>query len=126
MVGNRQKLVLPGGKPVPAGLPLAFGAMPVAAGIVGHADRPAGRTTFDMAAQFGGPAQSDRAHRATLDAPEMAVMDPPIHLAMAAEDIRHLQSRRHGRTGQPVGTTSMFSRSSGLVVRRMRPFETLV
>ena len=79
-----------------------------------------------MAAQFGSPAQLDGAHHAALDAPEMAVMGLPIRLAMAAEDVRHLQSRRHGGTGQPGGTTSMFSRSSGLVVRRMRPFETLV
>jgi hypothetical protein len=31
-----------------------------------------------------------------------------------------------GGLDQPDGTTSMFSRSSGLVVRRMRPFDTLV
>ena len=79
-----------------------------------------------MAAEFGGPAQLDRAHHAALDASEMAVMGLPIRLAMAAEDIRHLQSRRHGGPDQPGGTTSMFSRSSGLVVRRIRPFETLV
>lgn len=79
-----------------------------------------------MAAKLSRPAQFDRAHRAALDAPEMAVMGLPILFAVAAEDIRHLQSRRHGGTGQPGGATSMFSRSSGLVVRRMRPFETLV
>lgn len=62
-VGNRQKLVLPRGEPLPAGLSLALGAMPVAAGIVGHADRPAGQAALDMAAQFGGPAQLDGAHR---------------------------------------------------------------
>lgn len=50
-----------------------------------------------MAAQFGGPTQFDRAHRAALDTSEMAVMDLSIRLAMAAEDILHLQSRRHGR-----------------------------
>ena len=42
-VGDRQKLVLPRGEPVPAGLALALRAMPVAAGIVGHADRPQDR-----------------------------------------------------------------------------------
>ena len=96
-IGNRQKLVLPRSEPFPAGLPLAFGAMPVAAGIIGHTDRPAGPAALDMAAEFGGPAQLDGAHHATLDASEMAVMNLPIRLAVAAEDIRHLQSRRHGR-----------------------------
>lgn len=71
--------------------------MPVPTGIVGHADRPAGPAALDMAAQFGGPAQLDGAHRTALDASEMTVMSLPIRLAMAAEDIRHLQSRRHGR-----------------------------
>ncbi|CAH1696710.1 hypothetical protein CHELA1G11_60027 [Hyphomicrobiales bacterium] len=71
--------------------------MPVAAGIIGHADRPAGAAAIDMAAEFGGPAQFDGAHHAALDASEMTVMNLPIRLAMAAEDIRHLQSRRHGR-----------------------------
>jgi hypothetical protein len=55
-VGHRQKLVPPRGEPVPAGLALTLGAMPVAAGIVGHADRPAGAAALDMTAQFGGPA----------------------------------------------------------------------
>ena len=80
-----------------------------------------------MAAEFGGPAQLDGAHHATLDASEMAVMKradtprhgggryppPPVSPTWAGPD-------------QPGGTTSMFSRSSGLVVRRIRPFETLV
>src|SRR3954452_182416 len=125
-VGNRKKLILPRGEPVPAGLPLALWAVPGAAGNLGHADYPAGPATLDMAAQLCGPAQLDGAHRAALDAPKMAVMGTPIRLAMAAEDIRHLQSRRHGGTGQSGGTTSMFSRSSGLVVRRISPFETFV
>lgn len=50
-----------------------------------------------MAAKFGGPAQFDGAHHTPLDASETAVINLPIRLAMAAEDIRHLQSRRHGR-----------------------------
>lgn len=125
-IGNRKKLVLSGCEPFPAGLTLAFGAVSVAAGIVRHTDRPAGPAALDMTAEFSGPAKLDRTHRAALDASEMADMSAPIRIAMAAEDIRHLQSRRHGGTGQPGGTTSMFSRSSGLVVRRIRPFDTLV
>lgn len=50
-----------------------------------------------MAAELGRPAELDRAHHTPLDTPEMAVMNLPIRLAVAAEDIRHLQSRRHGR-----------------------------
>jgi len=95
-IGNRQKLVLPRGEPFPAGLALALGAMPVATGVVGYADRPAGPAALDMAAEFGGPAQLDRAHRAALDTSEMTDIDLSIRLTMAAEDIRHLQSRRHG------------------------------
>ena len=58
-----------------------------------------------MVAQFGGPAQFDYGHRAALDTSEMAVMSLSIRLAMAAEDIGHLQSRRHERNDQPGGTT---------------------
>ena len=125
-IGNRQEFVLPRGKPFPAGLPLALRAMPVATGIVGDADRAAGPASLDMATKLSGAAQFDCAHRAALDASEMADVGLPIGLAMAAEDIRHLQSRRHGAAVQPGGTTSSFSRSSGLFVRRMRPFETFV
>ena len=70
--------------------------MPVAAGIVGDADRPAGAAALNMAAEFGRPAQLDRAHHTPLEASERTVMNLPIRLAVAAEDIRHLQSRRHG------------------------------
>ena len=40
-IGDRKKLILARGEPVPAGLSLALRAMPVATGIVGDADRPA-------------------------------------------------------------------------------------
>jgi hypothetical protein len=49
-----------------------------------------------------------------------------IGVAVAAEDIRHLQSRCHGRAGQAGGTTSSVSRSRGLSVRRIKTFETCV
>jgi len=126
-VPHREQPLGPRGDPLLLPQGLALGAVPVAAGIVGHADRPAGAAALDMAAELGGPAQLDRAHGATFDASETAVMSVPIRIAMAAEDVRHLQLRRHGREpDQPGGTTSMFSRSSGPVVRRRRPFETLV
>lgn len=40
VIEHRQQFILACGKPVPAGLTLAFGTVPAAAGIVGHADRP--------------------------------------------------------------------------------------
>lgn len=70
------------------------------AGIVGHADRPAGSAALDMAAQYACPAQFDRAHHPPLDASETAAVKPPIRLAVAVEDIRHLQPRRHGTSGR--------------------------
>ncbi|MER9625520.1 hypothetical protein NKI98_29520 [Mesorhizobium sp. M0222] len=69
-----------------------------------------------MAAEFGRPAELDRAHHTPLDTSEMAVMNLPIRLAMPAQDIRRLQSRRHRRDRSAGGTTSMFSRSSGLIL----------
>ena len=125
-IGNRQEFALPRGKPFPAGLSLALRAMPIAAGIVGDADRPAGLATFNMAAEFGlsGKARSRSscgARRARDGRHWLA--DMPLH---GGGDVRHLQSHRHGEATQPGGTTSIFNRSSGLVVRRMRPFETFV
>ena len=49
-----------------------------------------------MASQFGRPAQLDRAHDATFDASKMPGMHLTIGLAVAAEDIRHLQPSSHG------------------------------
>ena len=49
-----------------------------------------------------------------------------LGIAVAAEDVRHFQTRRHGAAGSGGGTTSSVRRSSGLAVRRMRPVETCV
>jgi hypothetical protein len=71
------------------------------------------------------PAQLDGTHHPPLDAAEMTIMGAPIGVAVAAEDVRHFQA---GKV-QPVqagGTTSSVSRSSGLSVRRINPFETRV
>jgi hypothetical protein len=72
---------------------------------------------LDMAPEHRCPARRDGAHDASLDAPEMTGMRLSKRFAMAAEDIRYLQSRSHGtRSYQPGGTTSKRSRSSGLGV----------
>jgi hypothetical protein len=68
-----------------------------------------------MAPEHRCPARRNGTHDASLDAPDMTGMRLSKRLAMAAEDIRHLQSRSHG-TAQPGGTTSKRSRSSGLGV----------
>jgi hypothetical protein len=68
-----------------------------------------------MTAQFRGPAQLNRAHHTPFDASEMTVMNSTIGLAVAAKDVRHLQSSRHSQP-QAGGTTSRLKRSSGLFV----------
>src|SRR5262249_14530876 len=50
---------------------------------------------FDMAAERGRSAGRDGAQDAPLDAPEMPGVRLSKRCAMAAEDIRHLQSRSH-------------------------------
>ena len=72
---------------------------------------PQSSQLLDMAAERRRAAGLDRAHDAPLDAPEMAGMRLTIGLAVAAEDIRHLQSLhamatrsagRHHLQRQPV------------------------
>jgi hypothetical protein len=61
-IRRRQQLGLAIGKPLGAGQAPAFRAVPVAAGIVGDADRAAIRAAFDMAAERHRPAGLDRRH----------------------------------------------------------------
>ena len=67
--------------------------MAVATGVVGDADETALGATLDMAAELGGAACFDGSHNTTLDPAEMTGMRLTIRLPVAAEDIRHLQSR---------------------------------
>ena len=69
-----------------------------------------------MAPEHRRPAHRDGAHDASLDAPDATGARLSKRFAMAAEDIRHLQSLSHGPAPQPGGTTSKRSRSSGLGV----------
>ena len=62
-------------------------------------DQPAGPTSLHVAAEFGGSALLDRAHCTALDASEVTVTVMPVCFAVATENIRHLQSRRHGEAG---------------------------
>jgi hypothetical protein len=92
-VRHRQQLGLPGRQPLGADLPLALRAVPVAAGVVGDPDQAAIRTLLGVAAERCRPAQLDGAHHPSLDTAEMAGPSLAIGIAVAAEDIRHLQPR---------------------------------
>lgn len=95
-IADGQKVCLSGGKPITAGLALAFWAMPIAAGIIGNADGVAVLTLLDMPAQASGPAHLDRTHDATLDTSEMTVVCLTVKFPVAAEYIRYLKPRHHG------------------------------
>ena len=108
-VGHRKQVSLPGLQPIRTGLPLTLRTMPIAAGIVGTPNLPAGGARFDVSAERRRPAQFDGAHDATLDAAEVTRMRMAIGIAMTAENVRHLQAGWH-RFGQACGggTTSNF------------------
>jgi hypothetical protein len=103
-IRHRQQIDLAGGQPSIARGPLALGAMPVAARIISHPGVGAVSATLDMAAEGSGPAQFDCRHHPAFDAAEMTIMGGAITRAVAAEDIRHLETRAHGsslRTAAP-------------------------
>src|SRR5262252_3301996 len=75
--------------------PLAFGTVTVAAGVVSDARCATIIALFDMAAERGRSAGRNGAHDPSFDAPEMTGARLSKRFAMAAEDIRHLQSRNH-------------------------------
>jgi hypothetical protein len=94
-VGHRQQLGLARGQPVGAGQALTFGAVAVAAGVVGIADQPAVSTVLGMPTQRRRPARLDRCQDPALGAAEMRRMSLPIGWAMATDDVRHLQRGTH-------------------------------
>ena len=98
-VRHRQQLGLTGSEPLGARLPLALRAMPVAARVVGAADEAAVGAGLGMATQRRRPAQLDSAHHPPLDTAEVSVMRAAKRLAVAAENIRHLQAARHDAAG---------------------------
>ena len=64
-------------------------------------------TSLDVTTKRGCPAEFDRGHDAAFHAAKMAVMRLGVGRAVAAEDVRHLQSGSHG-PAQAGGTTSNF------------------
>ncbi len=90
-IWHRQQFGLPLGEPRGACRAPAFRAMAVATRIIGDANQAALGAALDMAAKPGSAARLDRCHDAAFGATEAAGMCLAISLAVAAEDIRHLQ-----------------------------------
>ena len=102
-VGDRQQLGLARLEPGLRRPPLALGAVAVAAGVVGDARVRAVLAALDMTAERRGAADLDRRHDAQLAEAHMAGVGGTPGLAVAAEDIRHLQLRTgHGRRVRPA------------------------
>ena len=95
-VRHRQQFGLPIREPLGLRQPLAFGTVTVAARVISDADCTAIVALLDMASEHCRPARRDGAHDPSFDAPEMTGAPLSKRFAMAAEDIRHLQSRNHG------------------------------
>src|SRR5271167_4168389 len=90
-VRYRQEFARACGKPLFPCRTLTLRAMPVAAGVVSDADGAAILALLGMPAERRGPAELDRAHHPTLDPAKVTGVSQAIGLAVAAEDIRHLQ-----------------------------------
>jgi hypothetical protein len=95
-IGHRQQLGLPLGQPGSARRSLTFRAMAVATRVVGNTNEVALRAAFNVTSERRRAARLDRCHDAPIRATEMTGMGHPIGLAMAAEDVRHLE-RGHDR-----------------------------
>ena len=97
IVGDRQQLGLSFGEPLPRRRALAFGAVAVAAGVVGDLDMAAVVAARDMTAERCGAAGRYRRHDLELAEAEMSCVGARIGGAVNAQDIRDLQGRpRHG------------------------------
>ena len=105
-VADRQQIGFARGEPVPCRRALAFGAMPVAAGVVGDAAVAAVLARLDMAAERGGAAGLDRRHHLQLAEAQMAGMGRAPGGAVAMEDVCDLQRRaaHRRRVRRPVSS----------------------
>ena len=92
VIFHRQQLGLSRLQPVLGGGALAFGAMAVAAGIVGDVAMAALAAGRDVAAEGGGAAGLDGRHDLQLAKAQMAGPGPAPGRPVGAEDIRDLQS----------------------------------
>lgn len=102
---------------MPAHLPLALRAVPVAAGVVGDLDVVAAFAARDMAAERRRAAGPDRADDLELAAAEAMAREEGV--AMLVQDIRDLERRpRHDGRGA-YGGGGGASSASGLVTSRI-------
>ncbi len=92
-VRDIEQIGLPRGQPVACRRSQALGAMPVATTIVGVARMGAVLAALDMAAEHGCATRFDGSHDAQLGVAQMPGIGTAVRLAVAAEDVRHLQLR---------------------------------
>ena len=96
IIGNRQKLRLALGEPLPRRRALTLRAVTVAAGIVGDAFVRAVLAALDVSAERRGPTGLDRRHHLQLGKTQMAGVGLAPRRAMGAKDVGDLQARpRH-------------------------------
>src|SRR5258708_421255 len=94
---NRQPIGQGRLEPLLRGAGLALRTMPVAAAVVGNLAVPAVAAAFDMATQGRRSAAANRPHDLELATAQMLSIMLAIDVAVAPENIRHLQHRpRHG------------------------------
>ena len=118
-VGHRQQLGLARLQPGLGRRPLALGAVPVAARVVGDAGVGAVGALLDMAAQLRRAAELDRAHDAPLGEAEMPRVGGAPGGPEAAEDVRHLELRPGHAAGSGRWRPPRSSSSSGLFTCRI-------
>src|SRR3954453_5644430 len=124
MVSPGQQFRLPLFHPLRRGGGLAFGAMAVAARVIGDLPMPPPVAPLDMAAKCGGPAGRDVAQGAALLRREHIAIEVEEGVAMVPEDIGHFEPvSRHGWSRPSFGG---MSRSSGLWVASRAAVETWV
>ena len=119
-VADRQQVGLAGREPLACRCPLALGAVPVPAAVIGDADMAAVLAAFDMATNGGGAAGLDRRHHLDLAQAHMAGMRRAPGWSMNPEDIGDL--KRWSHRDQPPGLAPSISSlmcSSGLVTARI-------
>lgn len=94
-VADRQEVSLPLGKPGARGGSLAFGAVPVAAAVVGNAPVPAVFAGLDMSPQCSGAAMLDPRHHLGLGEAQMSGMGGPVGSAGSTDDVGDLKRGGH-------------------------------
>jgi hypothetical protein len=90
---NWQQIRLPRFEPFMRGAGLALRAVPVAAAVVGDLAVTAVAAALDVPAKRRRPARANRSHDLELAPAQMPGIDLAIGVAVAAENIRHLQRR---------------------------------